>query len=79
MKVHKLSISLDPDLGDQVRAAAESVGLSVSAWLAEAAAAQLRHKALHAYLDDWQAEHGKISPARLAKAKAKLGRPRRGP
>ena len=37
-----MSISLGPQLGDEVRAAAERGGVSVSAWFAEAAAARLR-------------------------------------
>jgi len=42
VKVDKMSISMDPQLGDDVRAAAERAGMSVSAWLAEATAARRR-------------------------------------
>ena len=73
MKVEKLSISLDPALGDDVRAAAERSGVSVSAWVARAAAAQLRKQALADYLADWQTKHGRITEAELAKARAELG------
>ena len=73
MKVDKLSISLDPALGDDVRAAAERAGMSVSAWLAEAASARLRRQALSDVLSTWQAKHGKITPRELAKARAELG------
>lgn len=80
MKVEKLSISMAPELGDDVRAAAERAGLSVSAWLAEAAAAELRRQAIRDFLEEWQAKHGAITPAELAKARAELGYPtRRGP
>lgn len=75
MKVEKLSISMAPNLGDDVRAAAERAGMSVSAWLAQAAAAELRRQALRDFLADWQAKHGRITTAELAKARAELGYP----
>jgi hypothetical protein len=73
VKVDKMSISMEPQLGDDVRLAAERAGVSVSAWLAEAAAARLRKQALAELLSDWQAKHGKITAAELAKARAELG------
>jgi post-segregation antitoxin (ccd killing protein) len=78
MKVEKLSISLDPQLGDDVRAAAERAGLSVSAWLASAAAAELRRQALGEFLARWQTKHGAITPAELARAREELGYAKRG-
>ena len=75
MKVDKMSISMAPQLGDDVRAAAERAGVSVSAWLAEAAAARLRKQALADFLAGWQAKHGAITAAELAKARAELGHP----
>lgn len=42
----KISISIDDDLYERLRAAAGSAG--VSAWLAEAASSRLRAEALHA-------------------------------
>ena len=77
VKVDKMSISMDPELGDGVRAAAERAGLSVSAWLAEAASVRLRSLALAELLSEWQAKHGKITPVELAKARFELGYPRR--
>lgn len=68
-----MSISMEPQLGDDVRAAARRAGMSLSAWLAEAAAARLRRQALGEFLADWQAEHGQIIPEELAKARAELG------
>jgi hypothetical protein len=73
VKVEKLSISLAPDLGEDVRVAAERAGMSVSAWLAQAAAAELRRQALRDFLDDWQTKHGRITPSELAKARNELG------
>jgi hypothetical protein len=73
MKVDKLSISFDPDLGDAVRDAAKHRGSSLSAWLAEAAAAKLRAEALTDYLQDWEAKHGPLTADELAVAAAELG------
>lgn len=76
MKVDKLSVSFDPDLGDAVRAAAQRRGAGVSRWLAEAAAAKLRNEALAAFLDAWEAEHGSLTAAELAQAAADLALPK---
>jgi hypothetical protein len=73
VKVDKLSISLDPDLGDAVRGAALHRGSSLSAWLAEAAATKLRAEALEDYLEAWEAEHGPLAAEELAAAASELG------
>jgi hypothetical protein len=75
MKVDKLSVSFDPDLGDAVRAAARQRGGGVSGWLADAAAAKLRAEALVDFLDAWEAEHGLLTAAELAQAAAELALP----
>jgi hypothetical protein len=73
MKVDKMSISFDPELGDAVRAAAAETGKPLSSWLAEAAASKLRAEALARFLEDWQVEHGPLTPAEIAKAERELG------
>jgi hypothetical protein len=73
MKVDKMSISFDPELGDAVRAAAAETGKPLSSWLAEAAASKLRADALTRFLEDWQAEHGALTAAEIAKAEQELG------
>ncbi|MHB8452133.1 MAG: hypothetical protein ACYDAQ_17040 [Mycobacteriales bacterium] len=75
MKVDKLSVSFDPDIGDAVRAAAKRSGRGLSGWLAEAAAARLRSEALAEFLDGWAAEHGELTAEELARATAELGLP----
>jgi len=75
MKVDKLSVSFDPDLGDAVRAAARRRGGGVSRWLADAAAAKLRAEALSDFLDAWEAEHGSLTSAELCKAATELALP----
>jgi hypothetical protein len=72
MKVDKLSVSFDPDLGDAVRDAAKRAGGGLSGWLAEAAQAKLRSEALGEFLDAWEAEHGSPSNDQLATAAAEL-------
>lgn len=75
MKVDKLSVSFDPDLGDSVRDAARRAGRSLSGWLAEAAADKLRSDALADLLRDWEAEHGPLTEEELARAAAELRAP----
>ncbi len=73
MKVDKMSISLDAALGDEVRASARRASQGLSAWLAEAAAARLRAEALAGFLDDWENEHGALTPGEIAQAEMELG------
>jgi hypothetical protein len=71
--VRKMSISLDPELDHEVREAAARAGQSLSAWLAAAAAAQLRSQALREFLDDYEREHGAFTEEELAEAGRRLG------
>ncbi len=58
-------------------AAADAEGLTLSSWLAEAAADRLRLKALHHLVDEWEAEHGAISVAELDALEDKVAEARR--
>ena len=73
MKVDKISISFEADLGDEVRAAALKTGKGLSSWLAEAAAAKLRAEALSEFLDSWERDHGALTLSELNRAESKLG------
>jgi hypothetical protein len=73
MKVDKLSVSFDPDLGDAVRSAAAQAGKPVSSWLAEAAASKLRAEALADFLASWEAEHGALTAEEIVRAERELG------
>jgi len=75
MKVDKLSVSFDADLGNAVRAAAKRSGRGLSRWLADAASARLRAEALAEFLDSWEAEHGELTADELARAAEELGLP----
>jgi hypothetical protein len=71
--VDKMCISMEQELGERIRAAAGRASVSLLAWLAGAAAASLRRRALDGSLASWQAEHGDITPEELAKARRELG------
>jgi hypothetical protein len=73
MKVDKLSVSFDAELGEAVRDAARRGGTGLSAWLAEAASAKLRSEALAQFVDEWEATHGPLTADELARAAHELG------
>jgi hypothetical protein len=58
MSVEKFSVSLDPELGRALRAAAEADNTNVSAWLATAIRQRLRNAALGAALNEILREEG---------------------
>lgn len=60
MAVRKITISLEPELADQVSAAVTEAEESTSAWIADAVQAKLRQKALKDYLDWAEEEFGPI-------------------
>ena len=63
MAVEKLSVSLEASLAKIVRGAASEAGVSVSTWLAEAARAKARQRALLEAIDDAGRRHGALDPA----------------
>jgi hypothetical protein len=73
VRVDKMSVSFDPELGDAVRSAAAQAGKPLSSWLAEAAASKLRAEALAEFLAAWQAEHGALTAAEITRAERELG------
>ena len=73
MKVDKLSVSFEPDLGDAVRSAAAQAGKPVSSWLAEAAASKLRAEGLADLLSGWEGEQGVLKADEVARAERELG------
>ncbi len=73
MQVDRFSVTMEPDLGAAVRDAAERAGMSVSGWLAQAAADRLRNDLLGAALDAWEAEDGPFGDEELDAAAATLG------
>jgi hypothetical protein len=72
MAAEKFSASMDESLLADARADAQSEGLTLSGWLANAAADRLRLKALRTLVRDWEAEHGTISAAELDALERKI-------
>lgn len=68
MAVRKLAISLVEDLASDVQEAARTEGVSVSAWLAEAAQDHIRRKRLAAFIADFEKDHGEITEDEMNKA-----------
>jgi hypothetical protein len=77
MHVDRLSVTLDPSLGALVRKAAARAKLSVSAWIADAAADRVRNEQLGRALDAWEAESGPFTREELDDAARSLGLARR--
>jgi hypothetical protein len=71
-QVDRLSVTMPPEVGAAVRAAAEREGTSVSTWLTTAAAQRLRNELLGAALDQWEAEDGGFTEEELNTAAAAL-------
>jgi hypothetical protein len=61
MTVKRLAISMDPELADEIRARADAEGISVSAWLADAARREIRHRGLGELLAREEAERGPVT------------------
>lgn len=74
MNVDRISITMDPKLGAAARKAAKRAGMSLSAWIAVATADRVRNEALGHAIDQWEAEHGALTPDELATAAKTLGR-----
>ncbi len=64
-QVDRFSVTMPPELGEGVRQAAARQGISVSAWLAQAAADRLRNELLGAALDAWESEDGPFAETEL--------------
>jgi len=76
-RVDRLSVTMPPEIGAAVRDAAARQGMSLSTWLAEAAAQRLRGELLGAALDVWEAEDGPFNDDELNAAATALGAVRR--
>ncbi len=73
MKVDRLSVTMEAELGQAVRQEAARSGTSVSGWLSEAAAARVRNERLGAALQAWEAEDGPPSEEHFEWAYRVLG------
>ena len=71
----KLAITVDPDVHAGVVAAAAAEGVSVSAWMTEAARGALRVREGLAAVGEWEAEHGPLTDEELAAARRRVAGP----
>jgi len=83
MGAEKLSISLDSELTEAVRAAAADDDVSVSTWLSRAAEARIRQWHLRNAVEAASAEHGSLSDTEIrelvdtARQRSLVTRPKR--
>lgn len=68
-----MSISMDHELGERARLAAERSGQALSQWIAEAVAARLRSESLGAFLDEYESAEGEFTAEELDAARSSLG------
>jgi hypothetical protein len=68
----KLAISVARDVHAKVLKAAESEGVSVSAWMTEAARRALRVRDGLLAVGEWEAEHGALTEAELDAARRRI-------
>jgi hypothetical protein len=72
MSVRKLSVSLDERVAAAAAVSAERRGMSLSAWLNDAAARALAVEDGLIAVAEWEAEHGTLTAEELAAADAVL-------
>lgn len=68
----KLAITVDPDVHAQVLAAAERDGVSVSAWMTEAARRALLIRDGLEAVAEWEADHGKLTDDEMEKSRQRV-------
>ena len=71
----KLAITVDSDVHGQVLTAAAAEGLSVSAWMTEAARQALRRRDGLAAVAEWEAQHGQLTEHELEQARRRVSTP----
>ena len=72
MAVERLTISLEADLAEAIRIAAEADADNVSSWIAEASRRRLAREGLMAVIKEWEAVHGEITVEEMAAARKRL-------
>lgn len=65
----KLAITIDPDVHENILAAAARDGLSVSAWMTTAAREALRRRAGLAAIALWEKQHGRLTVEEMEEAR----------
>ena len=65
----KLAITVDPDVHENICAAAARDGVSVSAWMTSAAREALQRRAGLAAVARWEKQHGRFSAEEMNEAR----------
>lgn len=68
----KLAITVDPDVHKRILAAAEKEGVSLSAWMTEAARDALKIRAGLEAVAEWEHEHGAFTQEELNEARRRV-------
>lgn len=68
----KMAITVDPHVYEQVVVAAAADGLSVSAWMTDAARRALHVRDGLRAVEEWECEHGAFTGAELADARRRV-------
>ena len=72
MATKKVTVTLPTDLIELVNSAAAEAGVPVSRFVSSALERELRRRLGLALVAEWEAEHGPITPAEMAAARAKM-------
>ena len=72
MSVKRMTVSIEANLAEAVRTAAETDDQNISTWLAEAARRQLSVRGLRDVVSAWEAEHGEFDETELALARERI-------
>jgi hypothetical protein len=65
----KLAITVDPDVHENILAAAARDRVSVSAWMTTAAREALKRRAGLAAVGQWEKQHGRFTPEEMDDAR----------
>ena len=68
----KLAITIDPEVHQNILAAAARDGLSISAWITMAAREALHRRAGLAAVAEWEEQHGPFTPAEMNEARLQV-------
>jgi hypothetical protein len=68
----KLAITVDPDVHGQVLAAAAAQGMSISAWMTDAARRALRRQDGLAAVQEWEAQQGPLTDKEMEEARSRV-------
>ncbi|MGH9638704.1 MAG: YlcI/YnfO family protein [Bryobacteraceae bacterium] len=68
----KLAITIDPEVHEKILAAAARDGVSISAWMTNAAREALRRRAGLAAVTVWEKQHGPFSAEEMDEARRRV-------